>query len=78
MRNNKQLLNQITVNQNPTANAGGALSAICQGSTSAAMGGSVSGGATGAAWNLERRCSGNRTYNATSPANAIRYTASAI
>ena len=36
----------ITVNQNPTANAGGAMAAICQGGTSAALGGSFAGGAT--------------------------------
>ncbi len=40
----------ITINANPTANAGAALSAICQGATSAAMGGSVGGGATGGTW----------------------------
>ena len=40
----------MTVNPNPTANEGGALSAICQGATSAAMGGSVGGGATGGTW----------------------------
>jgi len=40
----------ITVNQNPTANAGGALTAICQSATSASMGGSVGGGATGGLW----------------------------
>ena len=50
----------ITVNQNPTVNAGGALSAICQGSTSAAMGGSVSGGATGGTWSTP---AGAGTFN---------------
>ena len=40
----------ITVNANPTASAGSGLSAICQGATSAAMGGSVGGGATGGTW----------------------------
>jgi hypothetical protein len=34
----------------PTANAGGALPAICQGGTSAALGGSVGGTATGGTW----------------------------
>ena len=34
----------------PTANAGSALSAICKGGTSAALGGSVGGSATGGTW----------------------------
>jgi len=40
----------VTVNPLPTANAGAALSAICQGGTSAALGGSVGGSATGGIW----------------------------
>ena len=40
----------LTINPGPTANAGGALSAICQGGTSAALGGSVGGTATGGIW----------------------------
>lgn len=40
----------ITVNPIATANAGGALAAICQGGTSAALGGSVGGAATGGTW----------------------------
>ncbi len=40
----------ITVNQLPTANAGAALAAICQGGTSATLGGSVGGSATGGIW----------------------------
>ncbi len=40
----------ITVNGTPTANAGSALSAICQGGTSAPLGGSVGGSATGGTW----------------------------
>jgi len=40
----------ITVNASPTVSAGSALSAICQSGTSAAMGGSVGGGATGGTW----------------------------
>jgi len=39
----------ITVN-GPTASAGSALPALCQGSTSAALGGSVGGTATGGTW----------------------------
>ena len=62
----------ITVNPNPTANAGGALAAICQGGTSAAMGGSVGGGATGGTWS-----GGAGTWtNAGNPATAT-YTADA-
>ena len=40
----------ITVNPLPTVNAGPALTAICQGGTSAALGGSVGGSATGGTW----------------------------
>ncbi|PZX94442.1 hypothetical protein DOS84_07425 [Flavobacterium aquariorum] len=40
----------VTVNALPTANAGAALSPICQGGTSAALGGSVGGTATGGTW----------------------------
>jgi len=40
----------ITVNAAPTANAGGALSVICQNGTTAALGGSFGGSATSAIW----------------------------
>ncbi|SDZ96617.1 Concanavalin A-like lectin/glucanases superfamily protein [Flavobacterium gillisiae] len=40
----------FTVNPSPTANAGSALAAICQGETTAALGGSVGGSATGGIW----------------------------
>jgi hypothetical protein len=40
----------LTVNAAPTANAGSALSNICRGTSTAQMGGSVGGGATGATW----------------------------
>src|SRR5450756_2238574 len=40
----------ITVNPNPTVNVGGAMGAICQGGTSAVLGGSFGGGATSAIW----------------------------
>ncbi|MES2645344.1 MAG: hypothetical protein V4717_00610, partial [Bacteroidota bacterium] len=62
----------ITVNQNPTAAAGGLLSAICQGGNSAAMGGTVGGGATGGTWSGG---AGSWT-NANNPSTAI-YTAGA-
>ena len=56
----------------PTANAGAALSAICQSGTSAAMGGSVGGSATGGTWT-----GGAGTWtNATNPSTAT-YTAGA-
>ncbi|GAA3752302.1 hypothetical protein GCM10022422_42140 [Flavobacterium ginsengisoli] len=70
---NASISKTITVNQNPTANAGTAVAAICQGATSAAMGGSVGGGATGGTWTT----SGSGTWtNATSPSGAT-YTAGA-
>jgi hypothetical protein len=60
----------ITVDQIHTADAGPALAAICQGGSSAAMGGSVGGGATGGTWS-----GGAGTWtNAGDPANAT-YTA---
>ena len=66
------MVTSITVNPNPTANAGGALAAICQNGTSAAMGGSVGGGATGGTWT-----GGAGTWtNAANPATAT-YTAGA-
>jgi hypothetical protein len=40
----------IGTNPNPTASAGAALSAICAGGTTVALGGSVGGGATGGTW----------------------------
>ncbi|MFT4858174.1 MAG: hypothetical protein ACI8SN_000088 [Algoriphagus sp.] len=40
----------ITITPAPTANAGPALAAICQGVTSSALGGSVGGSATGGTW----------------------------
>lgn len=62
----------VTVNPKPTANAGTAVAAICQGATSAAMGGSIGGGATGGTWS-----GGSGTWNnATSPSGAT-YTAGA-
>jgi hypothetical protein len=62
-----------TVNQNPVAVPGAALPAICQGATSAAMGGSVSSGATGG--NNGDGGAGTWT-NATNPSTAT-YTAGA-
>lgn len=60
----------IAVNDIPTANAGDALTSICQGETSSPMGGSVDGYATSGTW------SGGTGFwtNATDPVNAT-YTA---
>lgn len=57
----------ITVNAAPTANAGAALSNICRGTSTAQMGGSVGGGATGGTWS-----GGSGTWtNATNPSTAV-------
>ena len=40
----------VTVTPSPTVNAGGAMTAICEGGTSGALGGSVGGSATGGTW----------------------------
>ena len=62
----------VTVNSNPTADAGSALTAICQSGTTSAMGGSIGGGATSGSWT-----GGAGTWtNATNPSIAT-YTASA-
>jgi len=69
---NWQVIEFFTSGFSPTANAGVALSAICQGGTSAAMGGSVGGSATGGTWT-----GGAGTWtNATNPSTAT-YTADA-
>jgi hypothetical protein len=54
-------LDDITVTScaTATANAGSALAAICQGASSAALGGSVGGAATGGTWS----CSAGGTFN---------------
>lgn len=61
---------EVTVDQLPTANAGPALAGICQGQSTPAMGGSVSGSVSGGIWS-----GGAGTWNnPTDPANAT-YTA---
>ncbi len=67
---------QITVNQNPTVNEGGVLSNICQEGTSAALGGSFGGGATGAVWS-DGSAGGSFTGNGGSTPGTATYTASA-
>ena len=53
----------LTVNANPTANAGSALADICRNTASAALGGSVGGSATGGTWSTS--AGGTFTPNAT-------------
>ena len=66
----------ITVNQLPTVNVGGAMAAICQGGTTAALGGSFGGGATSAVWS-DGGAGGTFTDNAGSTPGTATYTASA-
>ncbi len=66
----------IVVNANPTVNAGAALTAICQSGTTAALGGSFGGGATGAIWS-DGSAGGTFTGNTTSGFATATYTASA-
>lgn len=65
----------LTVNPLPIANAGGAVSSICQGGTTAALGGSVSGGATAGIWS-DGGAGGTFTNNSGSTPNTTTYTAS--
>ena len=65
----------ITVNPNPTVNAGPAMSAICQGGTSAALGGSFGGGATLATWS-DGGAGGSFANNGGSTPGTATYTAS--
>ncbi|MEY3438635.1 MAG: hypothetical protein RL265_1220 [Bacteroidota bacterium] len=55
-----------------SVSAGGALSAICPGGTSGAMGGSIGGGATGGTWS-----GGSGSWNNAGNPSAATYTASA-
>lgn len=62
----------ITITTSPTANAGGALDEICDGDTSAPMGGSIGGAATSGVWTT---LNGTGTWtNANNPTTAT-YTA---
>ncbi len=63
---------QIVVNPNPTVSAGGAIAAICQSGTSAALGGSFGGGATSAIWSAP---SGTFANNSGSTPCTATYTA---
>lgn len=62
----------VTVNSNPTADAGSALTAICQSTTSSAMGGSIGGGATSGTWS-----GGAGTWTNATNASTATYTANA-
>jgi len=66
----------LTVNQNPAANVGGAVSSICQGGTTAALGGSFSGSATSAIWS-DGGAGGSFSNNSGSTPSSATYTASA-
>jgi len=66
----------ITVNPNPTVSAGGAMAAICQGGTSAALGGSFGGGATSAVWS-DGAAGGSFTNNTGATPGSTTYTAAA-
>ena len=65
----------LTVNPNPTVNVGGAMAAICQGGTTAALGGSFGGGATSAVWS-DGAAGGSFTGNGGATPGAATYTAS--
>ena len=66
----------LTVNPNPTVNAGGAIAAICQGGTTVALGGSFGGGATSAVWS-DGAASGTFANNSGATPGSATYTASA-
>jgi hypothetical protein len=67
---------QVTVNPLPTVNAGGAVTAICQSGTTAALGGSFGGGATSAVWS-DGGAGGSFTNNGGGTPGSTTYTASA-
>ncbi len=66
----------LTINANPTVNAGSAVTAICQGGTTSALGGSFGGGATAAVW-TDGGAGGIFTNNTGSTPGTTTYTASA-
>jgi hypothetical protein len=59
----------ITVQALPTVNVGGATPPICQGATSATLGGSFGGSATGATWTIQTINNGTIT-SSNNPSNA--------
>ena len=66
----------LTVNPLPTVDAGGSLTAICQGETTGALGGSFGGGATAAIWD-DGGAGGSFTNNTGGTPSTATYTASA-
>lgn len=66
----------VVINPNPTADAGPALSPICQGASTPALGGSFGGGATGATWD-DGGAGGTFTNNDGSNPGIVTYTAAA-
>ncbi|MBA7554269.1 hypothetical protein ES705_46882 [subsurface metagenome] len=66
----------ITVNPNPTVNAGAAVAAICQGGTTVALNGSFGGGATSAIWS-DGGAGGSFTNNGGATPATTTYTAGA-
>jgi hypothetical protein len=66
----------LTVNPNPTADAGAAVAAICQGGTTAALNGSYGGGATSAIWS-DHGAGGSFANNTGTTPGTATYTASA-
>lgn len=66
----------VTVTPNPTASIGSTPAAICQGGTTAALGGSFGGDATGAVWS-DGGAGGTFANNGGSTPNTTTYTASA-
>jgi hypothetical protein len=68
-------LRTITITAAPTVNAGGVIPAICQGSTTIALGGSFGGAATGAIWS-DGGAGGIFANNTGSTPGTATYTAS--
>ena len=68
--------NTVTVNPNPTVTAGPGLSAICQGGTTPALGGSFGGGASSAIW-TDGGVGGTFTNNTGTTPSTATYTAAA-
>lgn len=64
----------VTINPNPTVDAGPALNAICQGASTPALGGTFGGSATGATWD-DGGAGGTFTNNDGSNPAAVTYTA---
>ncbi|UJH91069.1 hypothetical protein LZ575_20800 [Antarcticibacterium sp. 1MA-6-2] len=66
----------LTINPNPTVDVGSSIAAICQGGTTAALGGSFGGGATSAVW-TDGGAGGTFSNNSGNTPNTATYTAAA-